>query len=748
MTKPRLEPARGAPAHRGRRRSRSVASLLVLALLATLGVVTNAPAPAGADLVTTTTDLELNCIATPPVVAPLEVTQALAIDIEHPDEVPRNEVQTITITQPPLEVPTDLDGNTVINLNSINVAFKVDPQFRIEAARLVGGDVPGTAPSVNASPSGDVIFTVPGPLLGGQTYQLPTVELDVRAVGTVGTSGSVYFNTFNLVARANLPIVGAQDVPVACPTPNPNPALFSVLVAPGEFITTPDPVVTTTDLDQRTVVKYGSTIVPGSAGTTANPFSVTTSALPDVAPGSSAAVQLAVGPRDWLAPYRASPHQTLSEVLSLGARDIIDIQNWQMTFAGPDPAKFTVTGVTSADPTSMTATYNAATNRIVLARPAGAAGALGQNQTFAPPTVTVELQAVGPDGQPPATLSFVSMGFSLRFRSVSCVIFLGCSFGNPQTLNATTQAPANVGGSPVGTQPNNTVFFQPITAQPTVGSIGIVVPPTAVADSTTVANNEAVDIDVLANDVAGTLPINPGSVFLVDEPVHGTAVVDPATGVVTYTPEHGTLEPEDGFTYVIQDTEGRYSNVVSVFVRIVGIYCEAPCSLTQTIIVDVDPDVLTMEQAGGAVELDTVVLDGDAQTVTAALQEVIVTNERGGTAPWDVTGQLTSDFKTEAGSPECPAADPSSWYWLCVPGDNLGWDPLAIVAHQQVPGDVAVAEAGSATSSGLRSDAQKLCGAPATESGGTFGCGALVGLGVPASAGAGRYSATLTLTLA
>jgi hypothetical protein len=83
-----------------------------------------------------------------------------------------------------------------------------------------------------------------------------------------------------------------------------------------------------------------------------------------------------------------------------------------------------------------------------------------------------------------------------------------------------------------------------------------------------------------------------------------------------------------------------------------------------------------------------------------------------------------------------------------VPGDNLGWEPLAVVAHQQVPGDVAVAEAGATISSGLRSAAQKLCGAPATESGGTFDCGALVNLGVPASAGAGRYAATLTLTLA
>jgi hypothetical protein len=130
------------------------------------------------------------------------------------------------------------------------------------------------------------------------------------------------------------------------------------------------------------------------------------------------------------------------------------------------------------------------------------------------------------------------------------------------------------------------------------------------------------------------------------------------------------------------------------------------------------------------------------------MQQVEVVNERGGTAPWDITGQLTSDFKTDPAGSECPASTPSTWYWKCVPGDNLGWEPLATVAHEQVPGDVAVAEAGDATTSGLRSAPNKLCGAPATKSGGTFDCGALVSLGVPASAGAGSYAATLTLTLA
>lgn len=741
--------ARGAPAPTRRTGTRSLALLLSTALLATLAAIVGTAAPASAADVTTTANLNLTCTAQAPIVGDQVVSQALNIDIVHPDVIARNTTETITISQPPLEVPAGLEsgGTTypIVNLNSLAVAFKVTPQFRVEAARTVGGT---TAANVSYSPTGDILFSVPGPLAGGQTYTLPTVEIDVKAVGTVGTTGSVSFQSFNLIARASLPIVGDQNIPTGCPTPSPNPPLFSVGVGPGAFSTEQDPVTVTTNLDQKTVVKYGSAITPASPGLTSNPFSVTTIAKPDVTPGSSTAMTLAVGARDWLGPYKTTPHQTYTAGLLTSGRDVLNMRDWKMNFTGPDPTKFTVSSVVSANPSAMTATYNSATNTIALARPAGAAGEFLAGTTFTPPAVTVNLTAVGAAGGSPATLKFNNMSFNVQYRTVTCIGI--CFNGSTTSTTATTTAPANVGGSPVGTQPNNSVFMQPITAQPSVGSIGIAVPPQTVADTATVGNNTpgGVLIDVLANDVPGTAAINPTTVFIVDTPTHGEASVDPVSGEITYVPEFGTLEPEDGFTYAVKDVAGRWSNVSSVVIDVVGLFCYGPCSLTQTIVVDVNPDTLVMEQAGGLVQLDTVVLDGDAQTVTAAMQEIEVVNERGGTAPWDVTGQLTSDFKTDPGAADCPASNPNTWYWKCVPGDNLGWEPLATVAHEQVPGDVAIAEAGATTTSGLRSAQNKLCGAPATKSGGTFDCGALVSLGVPASAGAGTYAATLTLTLA
>lgn len=733
------------------RRSRSLALLVATTLLVSLAVAAGPASPAGAATVTTQAALNLTCTANAPIVGAQTVNQALTIDIEHPDAIPRNTTETITISQPPLPVPAALESGgssyPIINLNSLNVAFKVTPQFRIEAVRTVGGT---TAANVTYTPAGDLTFAVPGPLLGGQTYTLPTVEIDVKAVGTVGTSGSVFFQSFNLIARASLPIVGDQNIPTSCPTPTPNPALFSVAVAPGAFSTDPDPVSTTGTIDQLTKAKYGSTAVPSNNDLTSNPFSVTTTGYADIAPGASTTLSLSVGARDWVAPYAASPHDS-EGVVGLGSqRRITGIQNWAMTLNGPDPTRFQVVSVTSASPGTMTAAYDAGTNVITLARPTGAGGALGEGVTFTPPTVSLVVKAIGSGPYPQlGTVTFRNLSWALTWQQRSCIIICG-SFSNQTNLGPTTTAVAAQGGNPVGTQPNGTMFFRPVSPSPTVGSLSIVVPPGSAGDSATVANNDVdgVDIDVLANDTAGTVPLDPGSVFIVDEPSFGTVTVDPVTGVVTYVPEYGTLEPEDGFTYAVQDVQGRYANLSSVVIDIVGLYCEGPCSLTQTIVVDVVPDTLSMDQAAGSIELDTVILDGQPAIATAALQEVAVVNERGGTAPWDVTGQLTSDFKTDPATPDCPADTPGTWSWRCVPGDNLGWEPLATVAHDQVPGDVAVAEAGTTTTGGLRSSAQQLCGAPATQSGGSFDCGALVSLGVPASAGTGRYAATLTLTLA
>jgi hypothetical protein len=160
---------------------------------------------------------------------------------------------------------------------------------------------------------------------------------------------------------------------------------------------------------------------------------------------------------------------------------------------------------------------------------------------------------------------------------------------------------------------------------------------------------------------------------------------------------------------------------------------------------------------------------------------VKVTNARGSDAGWTLTGQV-SDFLDPAVGPTTTCDTPATYSNHCIPGGNLSWGPLAAVAHDVVPGDVAQVAAGPAVAppsvlaavlassgplaghklqanpvaepsptAGLHTSAQTLCSAASTTSGGTFECGANLVVAVPASAfapGAPGYQATLTLTLA
>ncbi|MGS2761371.1 Ig-like domain-containing protein, partial [Sinomicrobium sp. M5D2P9] len=91
----------------------------------------------------------------------------------------------------------------------------------------------------------------------------------------------------------------------------------------------------------------------------------------------------------------------------------------------------------------------------------------------------------------------------------------------------------------------------------------------AVDDTAVTPMETPVDIEVLANDVAGNADIDPTSVAIVDAPGNGTAEVNMTTGVVTYTPAAG-FEGDDTFTYTMKDEDGYTSNAATVTVSVGG----------------------------------------------------------------------------------------------------------------------------------------------------------------------------------
>lgn len=285
-------------------------------------------------------------------------------------------------------------------------------------------------------------------------------------------------------------------------------------------------------------------------------------------------------------------------------------------------------------------------------------------------------------------------------------------------------------------------------------STQIVVPPAAPVandDSASVGAGQSVSVNVVANDTDVNGDLDPSTVTIVTAPLAGTATPN-ADGTVTYTNTDETAL-SDTFTYTVADTGGLVSNEATVTITILGDVCDATtssCDLDQVVEVQVTGDTMTMEQAGALVTLGGITLNGQPQTTGGDLNGLTVVNARGTDAGWSLTGQMSGDFSDGTGDGVCPVSDPSTWDNHCIPGGNLGWTPSAEVAHEVIPGDVATVDAGSTVdpySPGLDS-AQTLCSSPDTQSGGTFSCGGAVALAIPASAAAGTYSGTLTLTLA
>ncbi|MFC7525539.1 Calx-beta domain-containing protein, partial [Parapedobacter sp. GCM10030251] len=97
-------------------------------------------------------------------------------------------------------------------------------------------------------------------------------------------------------------------------------------------------------------------------------------------------------------------------------------------------------------------------------------------------------------------------------------------------------------------------------------TVSPIYPPEAVDDEVTGYSNKALVISVLANDAAGTHPLDAGSVEIVTQPQHGTVSVD-TDGTVTYIPATGYVGG-DRFSYRVKDSEGNWSEPAEVTITV------------------------------------------------------------------------------------------------------------------------------------------------------------------------------------
>ena len=140
-------------------------------------------------------------------------------------------------------------------------------------------------------------------------------------------------------------------------------------------------------------------------------------------------------------------------------------------------------------------------------------------------------------------------------------------------------------------------------------------PPVANTDIATTRVNTAVTLRSLSNDRAGNPggTLNPGSVTITVNPMHGTAVVNAATGDITYTPATG-YTGKDTLTYRVCDNSTPTA-LCATALQIITIYASAIPNTTSA----ADDYVYTAVNTavtGNAMTNDTDP-EGNSQTITA-----------------------------------------------------------------------------------------------------------------------------------
>ena len=139
--------------------------------------------------------------------------------------------------------------------------------------------------------------------------------------------------------------------------------------------------------------------------------------------------------------------------------------------------------------------------------------------------------------------------------------------------------------------------------------------PVAVNDTATTDEDSRVVVKIVANDSDLDGTIDPATVTITAQPMHGSLQVDPVTGASTYTPALNFFG-FDSFRYRVKDFGGLASNIATVSITVNPLN-DVPVAISDTYLVKEDT-ARTVTAAKGLQANDTDI-DGGTLTVTPVL---------------------------------------------------------------------------------------------------------------------------------
>lgn len=152
-----------------------------------------------------------------------------------PDTVAAGAQASGTLAPAPNTVPTSAAGYTVQKIRNLVLTAPVPANSSYVSATLSGGSGLNSTPTI-AQSNGTITLTVPGPIAGGASFQLPTITLTLKATGSSGATiqtqlGGTSYSSPGLTFTATILVLGfPTDAPSKC-YPNPNPVLTTTTIS-------------------------------------------------------------------------------------------------------------------------------------------------------------------------------------------------------------------------------------------------------------------------------------------------------------------------------------------------------------------------------------------------------------------------------------------------------------------------------------------------------------------------------------